>query len=82
MAPWRIPAPPALTRDTYMRQTLPRDSITRWLSRITLPLLQQAASLHRIVTVFAGTKESTLSADDFQGRNLGMVSLRYHCASM
>ncbi|KND87342.1 Retinol dehydrogenase 14 [Tolypocladium ophioglossoides CBS 100239] len=47
-----------------------------------LPLLQNATDLRRVVTVFAGTKEGTIHANDFQGRNGSMLSLRGHFSSM
>ncbi|RYP12249.1 hypothetical protein DL765_007434 [Monosporascus sp. GIB2] len=47
-----------------------------------LPLLKRAASLRRVVTVFAGSKEGKVFPDDFQAKRLGMMSARGHCASM
>lgn len=41
-----------------------------------LPLLRNATGLRRVVTVFAGTKEGMINTDDFQGRNMSMLSPR------
>ncbi|KAK9364442.1 retinol dehydrogenase 14 [Lipomyces kononenkoae] len=47
-----------------------------------LPLLQNATDLRRVVTVLAGTKEGTIDANDFPGRNGSMLYLRGHFSSM
>lgn len=47
-----------------------------------LPLLQQATALRRVVTVFAGGKESRLDTSDFQGWNISALSARGHLASL
>ncbi|KAL2128610.1 hypothetical protein VTI74DRAFT_8938 [Chaetomium olivicolor] len=47
-----------------------------------LPLLQKATSLRRVVTVFGGTKEGPITADDLPGRSLAPLPLRGHTASM
>lgn len=48
-----------------------------------LPLLQNATSLRRVVTVMAGTKEGQLFTDDIAGRNLAfrISSARGHLCS-
>jgi NAD(P)-dependent dehydrogenase (short-subunit alcohol dehydrogenase family) len=47
-----------------------------------LPLLSQATSLRRVVTVLAGSKEGKIFTDDFQAKNLGFPSVRGHVTSM
>ncbi|CAJ2512405.1 Uu.00g054200.m01.CDS01 [Anthostomella pinea] len=47
-----------------------------------LPLLKQATSLRRVVTVFAGTMEGAIFPDGFQARGLSIRSMRGHCVSM
>ncbi|KAL7619523.1 hypothetical protein AAE478_010063 [Parahypoxylon ruwenzoriense] len=47
-----------------------------------LPLLKDATSLRRVVTVFAGTKEGPLFPNDWEGYNLGFAVGRGHFASM
>ncbi|KPM36156.1 hypothetical protein AK830_g10406 [Neonectria ditissima] len=43
-----------------------------------LPLLQQASSIRRVVTVMAGTKEGPIFADDISGRKVPLLSARGH----
>ncbi|KAJ4013102.1 hypothetical protein NW752_006379 [Fusarium irregulare] len=40
-----------------------------------LPLLRKAPSLRRVISVFAGTKEGKLFADDIAGRNIPFTSI-------
>ncbi|KAM7189012.1 hypothetical protein V8F20_010315 [Naviculisporaceae sp. PSN 640] len=47
-----------------------------------LSLLKKATHLRRVVTVFAATKEGTVHTDDFQGRNIPLLSQRGHFSSM
>jgi hypothetical protein len=47
-----------------------------------LPLLSQATSLRRVVTVFAGSKEGKIFTDDFSAKNLAFTSVRGHVTSM
>ncbi|KAK5989203.1 putative oxidoreductase [Cladobotryum mycophilum] len=48
-----------------------------------LPLLRQASSLRRLVSVFAGTKEGTLYPDDIPGRKVSLTASRGHlCTAM
>jgi NAD(P)-dependent dehydrogenase (short-subunit alcohol dehydrogenase family) len=47
-----------------------------------LPLLSQATSLRRVVTILAGSKEGKIFTDDFQARNHGFPSVRGHVTSM
>ncbi|KAF4960884.1 hypothetical protein FSARC_10349 [Fusarium sarcochroum] len=42
-----------------------------------LPLLKNASSLRRVVTVMAGTKEGTLFSDDIACRNMPFTSIRH-----
>ncbi|OKO98197.1 hypothetical protein PENSUB_9295 [Penicillium subrubescens] len=47
-----------------------------------LPLLRQAPSLRRVVTVLAAGHEGTIYADDFQGRKVPLSGVRGHNVSM
>lgn len=47
-----------------------------------LPLLQNAAGLRRVVTIFAATKEGQIDLDDMQTRKMGMMAQRGHMSSM
>ncbi|TVY52430.1 Oxidoreductase andH [Lachnellula cervina] len=47
-----------------------------------LPLLSQATSLRRVVSVFAGSKEGKIFADDLPAKNLSLTSVRGHVVSM
>lgn len=47
-----------------------------------LPLLRQAPSLRRVVTVLAAGHEGPIYADDFQGRKVPLSGMRGHNVSM
>jgi len=47
-----------------------------------LPLLSQAISLRRVVSVFAGSKEGKIFTNDLPAKNLGLTSVRGHVVSM
>lgn len=47
-----------------------------------LPLIQQATSLRRVVTVFAAGKEGRLYPNDFQAWKVPMISQRGHASSL
>ncbi|TVY86016.1 Oxidoreductase [Lachnellula willkommii] len=47
-----------------------------------LPLLSQATSLRRVVSVFAGGKEGQIFTDDLPAKNLGLTSVRAHVVSL
>lgn len=47
-----------------------------------LPLLQNAKSLRRVISVFAAGKEGQVFADDFQGWKVPLLSGRGHLASL
>ncbi|KAJ8096603.1 hypothetical protein POJ06DRAFT_297616 [Lipomyces tetrasporus] len=47
-----------------------------------LPLVRQASSLRRVVTVMAGTKEGPIDPNDVAGKKVGRLSARGHLCSM
>jgi len=47
-----------------------------------LPLLQNATSLRRVVTVFIATMEGYIDKENFQGWNRGLMAQRGHAASL
>ena len=47
-----------------------------------LPLLQQATSLRRVITAFAGGKEGPVKINDFQGWKVSALSARGHASSL
>ncbi|TVY55854.1 Oxidoreductase andH [Lachnellula cervina] len=47
-----------------------------------LPLIQQARSLRRVISVFAGTYEGPIYENDFMGRGVPMRKARGHMVSM
>lgn len=47
-----------------------------------LPLLRRATGLRRVVTVLAGGHDGPIYTDDFQARNMSVLSLRGHVVSM
>ncbi|KAJ5460610.1 Short-chain dehydrogenase/reductase SDR [Penicillium daleae] len=54
---------------------------TRFILNL-LPLLRQAPSLRRVVTVLAAGHEGPIDADDFQSRNVPLRNVRGHNVSM
>ncbi|KAI1176425.1 hypothetical protein F4777DRAFT_546225 [Nemania sp. FL0916] len=54
---------------------------TRFIVNL-LPQLRQAPALRRVVTVAAGGKEGLISTNDFQARNINILSFRGHMTSM
>lgn len=47
-----------------------------------LPLIKQATSLRRVVTVMTGTKEGSLYLDDIAGRNIPFSAARGHLSTV
>ncbi|KAL8692799.1 MAG: hypothetical protein Q9218_002240 [Villophora microphyllina] len=56
-------------------------SRTRFIVNL-LPLLQQASTLRRVVTVFAAGKEGPITASDFQAWKVPVLSQRGHLSSL
>ena len=47
-----------------------------------LPLIQQASSFRRVVSVFAGACEGPVSTSDIPGMTLGLLAARGHASSL
>ena len=56
-------------------------SRTRFIVNL-LPLIQQASSLRRVVTVLAGGKEGPVDTSDIDARKVPLLSARGHAASL
>lgn len=70
------------TEGLHYAIALPVHSRTRFILNL-LPLLQNATTLRRVVSVFTGTKEGPVNMTDFQGRKVtDLLSHRGHASSL
>ncbi|KAJ5825589.1 Short-chain dehydrogenase/reductase SDR [Penicillium riverlandense] len=74
-------APPETSEGMHVPIAVAYYARTRFALNL-LPLLRQATSLRRVVSVLAGGKEGAIHPEDFQSRKLSLLTMRAHLVSM
>ncbi|KAH8649218.1 putative short-chain dehydrogenases/reductase [Xylariales sp. PMI_506] len=72
---------PVTSDGLSLQVALKLHSRTRFILNL-LPLLRNATSLRRVVSVLVGTKEGPINVDNLAGENLTVMESRYQSASM